>query len=139
MKLDEFLSLLKKVRRTGKNSWLACCPAHEDRSPSMSVGLGDDQRILVRCFAECGFEEIVSAVGMEVADFFPERIVGEQLGPMRIPAADVLAALADELMIIEVITCDLERGLTIPQDDYDRLHVAISRVTAAKEAALGKR
>jgi hypothetical protein len=38
------------------------CPAHEDRSPSMSWRLADDGRALVHCFAGCTFAEIVAAV-----------------------------------------------------------------------------
>ena len=138
MNVEDFLSRLEKVKRTGKGSWLACCPAHADKSPSLSVGVGDDGRILIRCFAECGAHAVVGALGLELADLFPEKAI-EHAPVMRFPAHDVLAAIADELMIVEVIACDLERGLPVNQDDYDRLHLAISRITAAKEAALGKR
>lgn len=140
MNVEDFLSRLEKVKRTGKGSWLARCPAHMDKSPSLSVGVGDDGRILIRCFAECGAEAVVAAVGLEMSDLYPDKpITGDRAPAMRFPAADVLAAVADELMIIEVISCDLERGLPIKQDDYDRLHIAIGRVISAKEAALGKR
>jgi DNA primase len=54
MKVDAFLDKLTKVKRTGNGTWLACCPAHEDRSPSMSVRELDDGRVLVHCFAGCG-------------------------------------------------------------------------------------
>jgi hypothetical protein len=140
MKVEDFVSRLEKVKRTGKGSWLARCPAHEDRSPSLSVGVGDDGRILVRCFAECGAHAVVSALGLELSDLYPEReIPGDRSPAMRFPAADVLSAVADELMVVEIIAGDLELGLVVKQDDYDRLHLAIDRVIAAKEAALGKR
>ncbi len=51
-------------------SWKALCPAHEDREPSLSVSEGDDGRVLLRCFAGCENEEIVSALGLEMKDLF---------------------------------------------------------------------
>jgi hypothetical protein len=138
MNVEDFLSRLEKVKRTGKSSWLARCPAHEDKSPSLSVGVGDDGRILIRCFAECGAHAVVGALGLELVDLFPEKAI-EHAPAMRFPAADVLAAVADELMIVEVIALDLEHGKPVKQDDFDRLHVAISRIISAKDAALGKR
>jgi hypothetical protein len=38
------------------------CPAHEDRSPSLSWRLADDGRALVHCFSGCDFEAIVEAI-----------------------------------------------------------------------------
>ena len=33
MSTDALLSRLDKVKRKAKGQWLACCPAHEDRTP----------------------------------------------------------------------------------------------------------
>lgn len=44
-------------RRCGAG-FLARCPAHEDREPSLSLGLGRDGRLLARCMAGCGFGAI---------------------------------------------------------------------------------
>ena len=38
------------------------CPAHDDRNPSLSVGVGRDGRLLMRCFAGCAFENVVAAL-----------------------------------------------------------------------------
>lgn len=38
------------------------CPAHEDRSPSLSWRLADDGRALLHCFSGCTFPEILAAV-----------------------------------------------------------------------------
>ncbi|TPE53224.1 DUF7146 domain-containing protein [Amaricoccus solimangrovi] len=40
----------------------ACCPAHEDKHPSLSIGIGADGRLLLHCFAGCSFEAIVAAL-----------------------------------------------------------------------------
>ena len=48
----DVLARLRKTRKT-KDGWMACCPAHPDTTPSLSVGIGDDGRILLNCFAGC--------------------------------------------------------------------------------------
>ena len=71
-------TILAKLRDVARSSsgWTACCPAHDDDRPSLSVAVGDDGRVLVKCFADCTPEQIVDAVGMRMADLRPpEKIV----------------------------------------------------------------
>lgn len=42
--------------------WSCHCPAHEDRNPSLSVGIGEDGRILVHCFAGCAQADVIAAL-----------------------------------------------------------------------------
>ncbi len=70
----EFLSKLKKVKKTGQQRWMACCPAHEDKSPSLAVKEGADGRILIHCFGGCGIDDIALSIGIEVKDLFPENL-----------------------------------------------------------------
>ncbi|MBR2133440.1 MAG: toprim domain-containing protein [Eubacterium sp.] len=69
MEFENFLSRLEKVKKTGENQYLACCPAHDDKKQSMSVTLKDG-RILVNCFAGCDARDIVSAMGLVMRDLF---------------------------------------------------------------------
>lgn len=41
---------------------LACCPAHGDRRPSLTLADGDDGRLLLNCKAGCGFMEVLAAL-----------------------------------------------------------------------------
>ena len=52
MSADALLSRLDGVKKTGHGQWIARCPAHEDRSPSLSIAEKDD-RVLVHCHAGC--------------------------------------------------------------------------------------
>lgn len=52
----------KSLRRSGPG-WIARCPAHDDRRQSLSVGQGDDGKLLLRCFAGCQFQDILDAAG----------------------------------------------------------------------------
>jgi hypothetical protein len=69
--VSRVLELLQGVRNSG-SGWTARCPAHEDRHASLSIGAGQDGRVLIKCFAGCTAEAIVRAVGLEMCDLFPE-------------------------------------------------------------------
>ena len=71
MKIDDFLSLLKGVQPAGEGSWVACCPAHGDAHPSMSVAARDG-KILVHCHVGCSAADIVGALGLELKDLFED-------------------------------------------------------------------
>lgn len=48
-------------RWTGR-SGICRCPAHDDRTPSLSVATGHDGRLLLNCFTGCAFEDVVAAL-----------------------------------------------------------------------------
>jgi hypothetical protein len=58
-----------KVRWVG-GGFTAQCPAHEDRSPSLSVSRGSDGRMLLYCFAGCSVDDVLAAVGWKPVDMF---------------------------------------------------------------------
>ena len=69
--IDTLLSKVHKLKKTGDSKWLACCPAHDDKTPSLAIKLVDD-RILIHCFAGCDVSAIVGALGLELSDLMPE-------------------------------------------------------------------
>ena len=69
------LSQLKCVKPCA-NGWSACCPAHDDRNASLSICLGDDGRLLLKCHAGCPNESIVAALGLTMADLFAAQPSG---------------------------------------------------------------
>jgi len=68
--LEQVLARLKGVRAS-RHGWTACCPAHGDRTPSLSVGLGEHGQVLLKCFAGCSLACIVEAMGLTMMDLFP--------------------------------------------------------------------
>jgi hypothetical protein len=48
-------------RKTGRG-WMACCPAHDDREPSLSIRDADDGKVLVRCHAGCDQGRVIAAL-----------------------------------------------------------------------------
>jgi len=63
-----------KFKRTGDGKYVACCPAHDDRHPSLSIAIGDNGGIVVFCQSrECRPEDICSKVGLTIADLCPPK------------------------------------------------------------------
>lgn len=66
--VDEFLSRLRGVKKSGSN-WVACCPCRDDDdNPSLSIGQGRDGKVLATCHrgaGACDFAGIMKAVGMK--------------------------------------------------------------------------
>ena len=139
MIVDDFLSRLTKVKRTGQGQWLACCPAHGDKNPSMSIREGDDGRVLVNCFAGCGIEEITSAVGMNVSELFPPSLVSDHEKPIRPPfnARDALEACALETTVVVVCASDMAKGNELSEGARKRLLLAAERISTALERVNG--
>lgn len=131
MKLDTLLSGLRKVRKTGPDSWVACCPAHADKSPSMTVK-ATPETILIHCFAGCSTAEILGAVGMTFDDLYPAH--GRTVKPGKIAPRAALECIADEAMLVAASGATLrQRGLT--EAEMARLVKATSRIQAAWEMA----
>lgn len=72
MRAEELVERCDYSKQTGKGQWLCRCPAHDDRSPSLSVKEGDDGRVLLHCFAGCGASEILDSVGLDYSSLFPD-------------------------------------------------------------------
>ncbi|MCU7840882.1 MAG: virulence-associated protein E [Candidatus Thiodiazotropha sp. (ex Troendleina suluensis)] len=82
MSVEVLLNQLDKVKSTGTGKWLACCPAHDDSDPSMSVREVQDGRILIHCFAGCSPAEIMASVGLSMADLYPEGAINHKLSSL---------------------------------------------------------
>ncbi len=68
MTLSKLLVRLDGVKQRG-NRWSARCPAHADKSPSLSLTEGD-KGLLLKCWAGCSLREICSALQIQETDLF---------------------------------------------------------------------
>lgn len=135
--VDNLLQLLDRVKRTGPGTWTSRCPAHADRSPSLSIRELDDGRALVHCHAGCEVQEVLAAVGMTFADLHPPRALDHCMNPERrpFPAADVLRAVGFEALVVCAAAVALLAGKPLSESDRERLILAVSRMQAALAAA----
>lgn len=127
--IEHLLSRLDKVK--GRNgSWVARCPAHADRSPSLAVRHLEDGRILLHCFGGCETESVLASVGMTFDDLFPEKRVGDHK-PKAKPAfyaSDLIRILSFEALVVSICASDLRKGQALSQEDHERLLLAQQRI-----------
>lgn len=120
--LDKLLPHLNKVRSVRPGEWRACCPAHDDHNPSLSIKEGGDGTLLLKCWAGCSAQAIVTAVGLTMRDLFP-KCVGRR--PRRGPSQQ---AIQLERAIAELGQRLLAEGKTLPVSDRKRLELARRRL-----------
>lgn len=48
--------------RKAGGGWMARCPAHDDREPSLSIRDADNGKVLVRCHAGCDQRDVIAAL-----------------------------------------------------------------------------
>jgi hypothetical protein len=53
---------LVQAKRTGAGRWKACCPSHNDRSPSLSIREGENGHVTLFCRAGCSLDAILAAL-----------------------------------------------------------------------------
>ena len=143
MTIDALLNRLDKPRQTGPGRWLARCPAHDDRSPSLSIRTINDGFVLVHCFGGCGTADVLAAVNLDFSDLYPPRpVAGPATGPERrpFPALDVLKALAFETTIVLCAAADLLQAgdSVLGPDGFARLALAHERIQTALSLAEGR-
>ncbi len=59
-----------KGKKTG-SSWLAKCPSHPDKTPSLSISLSAEGKLLVHCFGGCSQKEVIDS--LRDLDLWPSR------------------------------------------------------------------
>ncbi len=74
-------------KRSGKG-FLACCPAHDDHNPSLSIDDGDNGKPLVHCNVNCSQEAVIAA--LTERGLWPEAY--RPVSPEEIEAAKAEAA-----------------------------------------------
>jgi hypothetical protein len=139
MKVQVLLSRLQKVRSEGQDRWRACCPAHDDGTPSLSIRALDDGRVLLNCYAHCKVEEVLGALGLQFSDLYPDQLLGHGLKGARsrlVSARQALEIVAKESLLVAVFAADQAQGKLLSEADRSRLMFAAGRIYAAYQEAV---
>lgn len=139
MAIESFLNQLQKVRKRGAGKWSACCPVHNDRTPSLTIS-DDNGMVLIHCFG-CGASgnDVARALGVDISELFPPRdysqysqddYLTEAKRRTYFSAAQVLEALQDDTLVVYLIADDIaKKGIT--DKTKERLLLSVSRIQAA--------
>jgi hypothetical protein len=132
----KILDRLDYVRPTAPGKWVARCPAHEDRSPSLSIRQLDDGRVLLYDFGGCETEDVLTALGLTMSDLFEKPLAQHfKSSQSRIPARDLLEVISAETGIVAIIAADFLDRRAIADGDWQRLAQAAARIGAARDHA----
>jgi hypothetical protein len=126
------------LRQHGGDRWRACCPAHRGSNRSaLSIGIGREGQVLLRCWQGCDAEAVAGALGLELTDLFPPRD-SSACRPQRrhlLTAGQALALLADESNLIAVAASSVARGVVLTDDDRARVLQAAGRIAYLRQEA----
>lgn len=133
------LERLEKVRHTGPGRWIARCPAHDDRSPSLSIREADGGRVLIHCFGGCKTGAILDAIGVEFSTLFEKREPGAHYRPIKAsyPASDLLLLISHEAQVVAQIAALAQERPWLEDEEIDRLVTAAERIGRARDAIRG--
>lgn len=118
MSVNKILERLESHRKTSENQWVAVCPSHRDRSPSLHVKQKEDGRILIHCKAGCGANEVLDAIGLRYSDLFPDT--GENHRGFQRVRREVL-----DDYVVEIWNADRELGRLPTREDKERYRQAL--------------
>jgi hypothetical protein len=132
MDINKVLSCLDQVRGTGPDKWIACCPAHDDKTPSLTIKDTGD-RILMHCFVGCHISDIVAAIGLGLHDLFADSKATSQIAPS-VSRRQLFDALEIELLILAQCAHKRAQDEAFSGHDTERELIAWKRVDAARRA-----
>jgi len=138
---DKFLRGLHKVREAGNSSWLACCPVHDDKRPSLSIketlNASGEPCLLIHCFScHATGVDVAEALGFTAADLFPEKLKYDPTKKQRrqfFPAADVLRCLHRDVLTIEIILRHIDPNKPLSEVGLQEYTEARQRIEVALE------
>ena len=140
--IENILRRLEKVKQRQPGQWSACCPAHSDRGPSLSVRETPDGAVLMHGFAGCAVNDVVAALGLELHELFPPREVSPG-APKRtaklLTAGQALELLANEAMLVFTAAATLLNGRPLTETDKNRLLESLSRINFLRNESIGGR
>ena len=144
--VQTFLARLDRVRHTGKG-WTAKCPAHEDRTASLAITVGEAGRCILHCFAGCSAADVVAAAGLQMADLFVKRPTADMSFAERAALKEharqsqwkaALNVIALESKIVHIAAREIAANKTLPDDDLERLARAVALIDHAQGVLCGK-
>lgn len=132
--VEKMLARLEKVRPMGRDRWMACCPAHDDRSPSLSVRHTAD-KVLFHCFAGCDSEDILAAIGLTWRDLFSRDWKADTARGVALAGREYSQKPLDPVeldrRVLRIAKADMAAGKILSAEDRARVELALERMEAA--------
>jgi hypothetical protein len=137
--IDTVLGRLDNPKPTGRDRWRSICPSCGGSNASaLSVGIRDDDAVLITSFKGCAVAQVLVAMGLEMHDLYPSMPEPGGGRPALKRRAMVSARQAIDLIEFETLLVwtaahNLTAGHALTPDDLARLDVASQRIQAVIE------
>ena len=69
--IEVVLDKLRCVRPNASGGYMACCPAHDDRRPSLWVTVRADGVVGIHCHGCCRTPDVLKALGLSFNQLYP--------------------------------------------------------------------
>jgi DNA primase len=108
---------------------MACCPAHDDKSPSLLITESPDGKKGIHCFAGCGGADVMVAIGLSLEDLYPEPISRDySKGLPDWKKNELKKELSGHRLLVEIAKTDAKKGLIPCQSDQLAIRNAMARI-----------
>ncbi len=130
--IDTVLSGLDNPRPTGRDRWRSICPSCGGSNASaLSVGIGHDDAVLLRCFKGCDVSQVIGAMNLEMTDLYP-RAYSPGRPPLKrramLSARQAIDLIEFECLLVWTAAFNLANGHALTHDDLLRLALAGQRI-----------
>ena len=133
--IENLLERLTGVKTTKNNEWVALCPVHNEKTPSLGLKLTPEGKIICHCFG-CGASglDVIHALNLDPSELFPpeDSVTYTRQKRVYLSADTVLWCLQYEATILSLAACDIVNGC-VNVDDTKRILLAQSRIEQACE------
>ena len=123
-KLDLLLSRFEGVRKSGKQ-YQCKCPAHEDRTASLTITEKEPDHIYLNCFAGCETIDVLMSVGLGWDALFPDANRKKYNGKPSISPREAAAVLELEGWIVWQYANAFAMG---ERPDQEKLYDAVIKI-----------
>jgi hypothetical protein len=133
---ENVLPRLECVKETGTGRGIARCPAHNDKSPSLTWRICEDGMLLVKCWAGCSAHDIVDALGLKLRDLFSaHHIDRRRLSEPHLDSRQALAILRRESTVVMIAADYISKRIILNDDDIERVQLAAGQIRKVAESA----
>ena len=126
----DLVSRLDHCRSAGDGKWIARCPAHDDRAPSLSIMEKSDGRVLIHCHAGCGATDVLASVGLDYDALFPPELDHYSARRLKAPKETV------DSLVVEIAEHDRAVGKRLSKADVERYRQALKRNPPKSDAVV---
>ena len=135
-KRDILLSKLSNVKSLGDGKWIACCPYHDDKTPSLPIRYGFNGGIILNCLAGCATENVLAAIGLTFADLFPDKPQNIQYGQSqkypKISRFDIFPKVVESALLLHTYITEANQGIKHTNKDLQAVNAAMEVIWACR-------